>query len=404
MEYMEELYAMVRMKWRLRRIETGIACNDEDLRFCYDILQAVSRSFAVVIMELDEEMRDAVCIFYLVLRALDTVEDDMSIPVDFKLRELPKFHEHLHDTTWCMSGVGVGRERELLERYTHVTRAYSRLGKAYQDVISGICERMANGMCDFLTRKVETKADYDLYCHYVAGLVGHGLTLLYVSSGLEDVRLADDLTNANHMGLFLQKTNIIRDFYEDICEVPPRVFWPREIWEKYTDDLHAFKDELHEAKAVECLNAMVADALVHVPHVVEYLASLRDPSVFAFSAIPQVMAMATLSLVFNNKDVFHTKVKTTRGATARIFHYSTELQATLQMLKTYTLRLAARMNAQDACYDRIEHLVNDAIRAMESHQKPNGESVARSMLMRYPALGGHLLYTLVDNVVGYLGK
>ncbi|PWU87445.1 putative squalene synthase [Trypanosoma cruzi] len=125
MEYMEELYAMVRMKWRLRRIETGIACNDEDLRFCYDILQAVSRSFAIVIMELDEEMRDAVCIFYLVLRALDTVEDDMSIPIDFKLRELPKFHEHLHDTTWCMSGVGVAVSASFLSA-THTSRAPTR--------------------------------------------------------------------------------------------------------------------------------------------------------------------------------------------------------------------------------------------------------------------------------------
>lgn len=32
----------------------------------------------------------------------------------------------------------------------------------------------------------------------------------------------------------LQKTNIIRDYLEDINEIPaPRMFWPHEIWGKF---------------------------------------------------------------------------------------------------------------------------------------------------------------------------
>lgn len=51
-------------------------------------------------------------------------------------------------------------------------------------------------------------------------------------------------TLANHMGLFLQKTNIIRDYLEDIMEEPaPRMFWPREIWGKYAGELDEFKDK-----------------------------------------------------------------------------------------------------------------------------------------------------------------
>ena len=42
-------------------------------------------------------LRDAVCVFYLVLRALDTVEDDMAVPVDTKLPILRAFHEHIRD-------------------------------------------------------------------------------------------------------------------------------------------------------------------------------------------------------------------------------------------------------------------------------------------------------------------
>ncbi len=44
--------------------------------------------------------RHAVCIFYLVLRALDTVEDDMSIPVQVKVPILKEFHTHLLDPEW----------------------------------------------------------------------------------------------------------------------------------------------------------------------------------------------------------------------------------------------------------------------------------------------------------------
>ncbi len=43
-------------------------------------------------------LRDAVCAFYLVLRALDTVEDDMSLSVETKLPILKNFHQHIQDT------------------------------------------------------------------------------------------------------------------------------------------------------------------------------------------------------------------------------------------------------------------------------------------------------------------
>lgn len=398
MEYVQELYSMLRVKWRMRRMSAGVDTDDEDLRFCYDILRSVSRSFALVIMQLGEGVRDAVCLFYLILRALDTVEDDMRLPAERKLAELPAFHEHLCDAAWRMSGVGSGRERELLERFPHVTRAFTRLCKAQQTVIADICARMAAGMCEFLSRGVETTADYNLYCHYVAGLVGHGLTRLFVAGGLEDARLADKyLPHANHMGLFLQKTNIIRDYYEDIRETPPRVFWPREIWGPYADDVGAFCEAAHEAQGLECLNAMVADALSHVPHVVEYISALRDPSVFAFCAIPQVMAMATLSVVSNNRDVFRTKVKVSRGTTARIFCHATALDPALRMMRTFAQRIADQTNAGGASKEKIRAAVGAALSAVDAHLRPGGESVARAMLTRYPALGGQLLYRLLTS-------
>jgi farnesyl-diphosphate farnesyltransferase len=43
---------------------------------------------------------------------------------------------------------------------------------------------------------------------------------LFASSKLESEEFAEMEDLANHMGLFLQKTNIIRDYLEDINEEP----------------------------------------------------------------------------------------------------------------------------------------------------------------------------------------
>ena len=65
------------------------------------------------------------------------------------------------------------------------------------------------------------------YCHYVAGLVGIGLSQLFSASGLESEVVGRDQRLSNSMGLFLQKTNIIRDYLEDTLQ--GREFWPREV-------------------------------------------------------------------------------------------------------------------------------------------------------------------------------
>ncbi len=43
-------------------------------------------------------------------------------------------------------------------------------------VIADITRRMGAGMAKYIEQDVETVADYDEYCHFVAGLVGVGLS------------------------------------------------------------------------------------------------------------------------------------------------------------------------------------------------------------------------------------
>lgn len=293
--------------------------KDPDLAFCYTILNNVSRSFAVVIQQLPNPLRDAICVFYLVLRGLDTVEDDMSIPVKEKLPMLLDFHNMIFDREFNMS-CGTGHYKDLMAQFGTVVNAFLELDEPFKVAITDATKKMGAGMAEFIEKEVKTIADYDKYCHYVAGLVGIGLSNLFASSGLEseEFTMMDDLSN--HMGLFLQKTNIIRDYLEDIMEEPaPRMFWPRAIWGKYASQLEDFKDPANSVKAVECLNNMILDALRHLPYCIKYMAHIRTPSVFRFAGIPQIMAIGTLALCYNNPTVFSGVVKMRRGETARVF-------------------------------------------------------------------------------------
>lgn len=78
----------------------------QSLKRCYELLDLTSRSFAAVIKELHPELRDSTMIFYLVLRALDTVEDDMTIDPHEKVPLLREFHEKLNTKDWTFTGSG----------------------------------------------------------------------------------------------------------------------------------------------------------------------------------------------------------------------------------------------------------------------------------------------------------
>jgi len=173
------------------------------------------------------------------------------------------------------------------------------------------------------TLTLDTIKEYDLYCHYVAGLVGEGLSRLFSVTGKESPSLAHQLELSNSLGTFLQKTNIIRDFQEDARE--RRFFWPREIWSlaEYspdgqtpaTDVLQLLR-EPQRAKWVQ--SAMILDALRHACDALDYLRLLKNQSVFNFAAIPASMAIATLELCFMNPVMFQRNIKIRKAKAADV--------------------------------------------------------------------------------------
>ena len=309
-----------------------VAKHSSDMEFCYAALDKVSRSFAMVIRQLPYELKDPICIFYLVLRGLDTIEDDMEFPADVKKSMLLSFHEKCYDPNWKMYGVGDTHDyKVLLENFDKVTRSFLSLKQEYQLVIADICKKMGEGMCHFIDNDVNSEKDFDLYCHAVAGLVGHGLAALFSASGIEDKNVGLQKDLANSMGLFLQKTNIIRDFQEDLPV--ERVFWPSVIWSEYAEQLEYFTNNPESNKSVDCLNHMIENALRHIPDCIEFMSLIQDKDIFRFCAIPQAMAIATLSKLFQNANTFKKVVKIRKGLAARMIM---ELQSMQELYNIYS--------------------------------------------------------------------
>lgn len=348
-----------RKVWHIPVHERNEKDETETQKTCFKFLDKTSRSFSAVIKELHPELLLPVCLFYLILRGLDTVEDDTSIPLATKEPLLRDFKDFLEQDGWTFNGNRPEeKDRELLVQFHNVITEFKNLKPAYKEIIRDITDKMGNGMADY-ARKAEsddasvvTIEQYDLYCYYVAGLVGEGLTRLFIEAEFGNPALLKRERLHKSMGLFLQKTNIIRDIREDNDD--GRRFWPKEIWSKHVDDFDdLFKPE-NLGIALNCSSEMVLNALEHAEDCLFYLAGLREQSVFNFCAIPQSMAIATLELCFRNPAIFQRNIKITKGDACQLMMESTQnLRLVYEVFRRYARRIHKKNSPKDPNFLKI---------------------------------------------------
>ncbi|KAI1433487.1 farnesyl-diphosphate farnesyltransferase [Xylaria sp. CBS 124048] len=374
------------------------------LQACFKFLNMTSRSFATVIQELNHEMLIPIALFYLVLRGLDTIEDDMTIPISDKEPMLRNFYKNLSQDGWVFNGNGPDeKDRELLVHFDDVITELKKLKKEYYDIIEDIAVRMGNGMADYANNAefqagVVTVAEYEEYCHYVAGLVGEGLTRLFVQGNYANPALLDRMDLTESMGQFLQKVNIIRDVHEDFIDC--RRFWPKDIWSKYVDKWDDLFDPKYRVQAVHCSSEMVLNALKHADECLFYMAGIKEQSVFNFVAIPQTMAIATLDLVFQNPKIFYSHLKITKGDACHLMTQSTQnLQLVCDVFRRYARRIAQKNDPRDPHYleismalGKIEQFIEtlfptqnvkqvNALHAEKTKESPQGDFWESMMLV-----------------------
>ncbi|MCL7022652.1 hypothetical protein MKW94_020495 [Papaver nudicaule] len=308
------------------------------------------------------EFIDFFCVMACVVRALDTVEDETTVPYELKVHILKNFHRHIYDRDLPIS-CGTKHHKVLMDQYHHTSTALLGLRTGYQKAIENIVKIMGAGMAKFILKEVETVADYDEYCYNVSGFA---FGVIANASNLEDLT-SDHLSKS--IGVMLQKVHFIQDFFGDMNEIPRgRIFWPRQIWSKYVDKLEDLIHQENLEKAVCCLNDMVTDALCDdAVNSLEYLSTLRHPGIFQLYASVQVIIIRTLGLCYNNIEVFRGRVTLSPGEFTKVVLGTKSMSDAYEAFYDFARTVKAKIDRNDPsatktlrCVEEIQKVCEDS--------------------------------------------
>lgn len=288
----------------------------EPMKFARKILKKVSRSFALTIPMLDDEIKDEVLLTYLQDRILDNFEDeihppDLELQQDMMDRVSRIFSTSDYDRSKDFKIIKKNSEliekkslQELTENIDLIYQSYQNLDLKVQEISHKWLEEMNQGMQKYLNKEVETFSELDEYCYYVAGTVGGFLTetIIYKFEIIEQNRQIL-LNNFNEAGLFLQKVNLIRDIRDDL-ENRDKHFWPLKDLEVTEEDL---SEPQKKEKAMSALEEMLNDLKKHIPALKKYYFALPDElkGYKKFFAVNNALGLATLDKLEANPDIFY---------------------------------------------------------------------------------------------------
>jgi len=298
------------------------AAEEADRGFCARVLPRVSRTFALSIEALPEELREAVRVAYLLCRIVDTVEDGDGIALPDRMVLFRSFDELIGDDTPspaaferdCRAWMGdvVPEERELCEGAGAVFRRFRALPASQRRVIRPSVQEMSAGMQEYALRagesglRLATMRDLERYCYYVAGTVGKLLTGLFlqlvpdiddgIRRGLEE--------RAVGFGLGLQLVNIVKDVAADQAR-GGHCFLPQRLAERSGVEPGELLDPGQREAALEVVAAVCDRAREHLARAREYTELWPVPAGLAvreFCAVPLALALATLCEVERGRD------------------------------------------------------------------------------------------------------
>ena len=221
----------------------SVTATHADEAFQDRMLQGVSRTFALTIPTLPQDLYRAVANAYLLCRIADTIEDDAHLSFDQK----QYYAQNFIDT---IRGVGdaqmfgdelaprladhtLDAERELVAHTDRVIRITHSLSPVQQQAMENCVRTMADGMVFYQGQEtlngLADQAAMDRYCYYVAGVVGEMLTELFCDHCPSlRTRKGELLRLAVSFGQGLQMTNILKDIWDDrergACWLPADLF------------------------------------------------------------------------------------------------------------------------------------------------------------------------------------
>ena len=204
-------------------------------------MNKVSRSFALVTPCVEPPLDEYLAVAYLICRVVDNVED-CTQPLAWQRVRFAELAQMLKEpglaevtlAAWEKENwPGLTVDEKLMMSANGglmLWQIFAQMPVNAQDSIARWATEMAEGMEKtkdpeqdplFYTRQgvylPAREADYNAYCYFVAGTVGHMATELVIAQyGLNGEVNGRLLRNSEACGRALQKTNIVKDFAKDL--------------------------------------------------------------------------------------------------------------------------------------------------------------------------------------------
>jgi len=295
-----------------RRSRPRDTTNLSDTEYQEYALEGVSRTFALAIPQLPPVLRDAVGNAYLLCRVADTIEDDPGLGA----AERSRFAAAL--VAAVAGGDGEGRwageladalspgtsaaERDLVAHLPRVVRRARAQTARTRRAVLRCLETMTAGMAAFQGGSsgagLPGASDVDRYCHHVAGVVGEMLTELFAEHvPAIAARRAEMLPLSVSFGAGLQKTNILKDVWDDRAR--GACWLPRDLFARHGVDLERLDRARHDSGFGEAIAEMVGLAHGNLRDALRYTLMIPagERGLRRFCLSPLLLALRTLRLV-----------------------------------------------------------------------------------------------------------
>ena len=306
---------------------------DDDLEWCHDAVQGVSRTFALTVEVLEEPMDSYICVGYLLCRVADTIEDAGHIPPTEQARLLELYDEVLDPETDTDATAFVEHAQEwipddrtpdwdVVAHTPRVMRTFSALAPDVRAAVTPPARELVQGMAMFVDRygetgglRIQSRDELEEYCYYAAGTVGNLITNLVTRGDIDSDRSQRLYDTAEEFGLLLQLVNISKDVYDDYTE-ENNVYLPSEwLAEEGVPQEELLAPE-HRSGATAVVRRTAERARDFLDDAQTYLETvpLVDGNTLEAWAVPYLLAVGTLrELRANPEDALReTDVKVSR--------------------------------------------------------------------------------------------
>ncbi len=295
------------------KLENLDALSDD--AFQAQLLEGVSRTFALTIPQLPNPVCQVVSNGYLLCRIVDTIEDEATLDHATKRQFCEQFIlvtqgkadplEFSRALSPLLSDQTLPAEHELIRQVPRVIAITHSFPSADRKALVMCIDIMSEGMAYYqdqdLHAGLKNLAEMNRYCYFVAGVVGEMLTRVFCNYSPVIARHRERMmTLAVSFGQGLQMTNILKDIWSDKQR---GVCWlPRDIFSAHGFDLNDLAPGHQDSRFVEGLTHLIAIAHGHLRNALEYTllipeyeTGLRDFCLWALG-----MAVLTLKKIHQN--------------------------------------------------------------------------------------------------------